>query len=95
MEEGCARFFADHVVMNRDDVDAGPPQRFEGSLQFVFQDNEIAVHDGVVVRAGESRPGVNAHFFSDVAAARHFHLPTENGLKHAILRLPFNAWNGL
>lgn len=55
------RFFADHVVVQRDDVDAVFPQCLEHRLDFRACHDEIAIHDSGVVAAGEGRRRAQAH----------------------------------
>lgn len=95
VEENHARFFPDHVMMDGDNVDAGLAERFEGGLEFVSEHDEVTVHDGVVVGAGESGPGIDAHFFPRFTAAGHFDGTSENGFEHAVLGFALRAENFL
>src|SRR5262245_22790624 len=69
MEEEHARFFAAHVMMNGNDINAAFAQGFEDGLKFFFENDKVTVDNGVFVAAGESGPGVDAHFFAGFAAA--------------------------
>src|SRR5690242_17628254 len=61
VEEEDPRLLADHVVVNRDDMDLARAERLQDGLELVLGDREVAIHDGVVVRARERSPRVHAH----------------------------------
>src|SRR3954463_9665113 len=76
-----------HVVMYGDDVDAALAKGFEDILKFGFFDDEIAIDNGSVAPAYESTPGVHAHFFPRLTAARHLCETSENRFVHAVIRV--------
>src|SRR5262249_48850963 len=79
VEEYRARFVGDHVVVDCDDADPGFAEGFQSASQLVGEDDKVAVHDGIIVAAGECRPGIDAHFFTGLAPAGHFDTSTEHG----------------
>ena len=91
VKEEQAWFFMAHMVMDGDNVDSGMPQRFEDGLQFVSSYHKIAIDDRIIVAAGKSGPGVDAHFFADFTAARHFGRAPKNGFEHSIFAFAFVA----
>jgi len=61
MEENNPRFFAGHVGVDGDDVDAGLAERLQRRSQFVFSDCEVAIDHGVLITTGKCRPSVYPH----------------------------------
>ena len=59
MEENNPRFFAGHMGVDGDGVDAGLAQRLKRRPQFVFRDGEVAIDHGVLVATGKCRPSVH------------------------------------
>src|SRR5688500_12492606 len=78
-------------MMDRDDGDAVFQERFEHRLQFGFEHGEVAINNGIIVRSGESGPGVHAHFLSDLTTTFHLHGPSKDGFEHTVLRFAFDA----
>ena len=56
VEKQDTRLLAGHVLMDGDDQDAGLAKSLEHRLELRLDHGEVAVHDRLVVRAGERRP---------------------------------------
>src|ERR1700682_5476414 len=80
--------------MNGDNVNTTNAERFERWLQFVFRDGEIAIDDGVIVRAGKSDPCIHAHVLVDLDAM-HGRGLADRELHHAVVRFTARAENGV
>src|SRR5262249_48917680 len=87
VQKDVARRLLYHVVMDGDDVDSRTTKALQHCLQFVLLAHEVSVHDGVVIRAAEAGPSINAHLLSDLAPTLHLRYTTEHELHHSILLL--------
>jgi hypothetical protein len=56
IEENNPRFFAGHVGVGGDDVDAGLAQRLKYRSQPIFSDGEVAIDYDVLIRTGKMPP---------------------------------------
>ena len=85
MEESYPWFFAGHVGVDGDDVDAGLAQRLKCRSQFIFSDGEVAIDHGVLVTTGKSRPSVHPHCIIKTDAV-NFGRTSESELDHSPVR---------
>jgi hypothetical protein len=53
IEENNPRFFAGHVGVGGDDVDAGLAQRLKYRSQLIFSDGKVAIDYDVLIRTGK------------------------------------------
>src|SRR5262249_42738390 len=90
MEKQNARLLTDHVMVDRDDVDAAARQRLQNRLKLILGNGEVAIYDGIVVGSSECRPCVDTHGLANFAATRRLcRSATDGDLDHAILCLSF------
>ncbi len=68
---------------------------FQNRLQLILLHREITIHECVVVRTGERRPGVHAHVLRHLATARQGRRAPDDDFEHSIVRLSFHADNVL
>src|SRR4029079_15774806 len=61
MEQHDARLLSRHVLVDGDDLDVRVTEGLEYRLQFALGHGEVAVDHGRFIRAGEGRPGIDAH----------------------------------
>ena len=61
IEENNPRFFAGHLGVGGDDVDAGLAQRLKCRSQLIFSDGEVAIDYDVLIRTGKCRLSVHPH----------------------------------
>src|SRR4051812_14480838 len=77
--------FADHVVVNGNDVDVRCTQYLEYRLYFAFEHNEIAIDHRKLFASGKSGPGIDAHLRTDLVAA-HGGFTSEHDLVDTVLQ---------
>src|SRR5262249_1921826 len=81
---------ADHVVVQRDDVDVRLAQRPQHWLHFLCRHDEVPINGCQVVAAGESRPGRQPHRAAHLDAV-HASLGADRYFDHAGLRIALVA----
>src|SRR5262245_46302552 len=61
VQEHVARRLANHVVVNRHDVDVRGTQGLEHSLHFAFEHGEVTIDDRKLLAPRERGPGIDPH----------------------------------
>src|SRR5207302_2436347 len=90
VRENESRLLADHMVMQRYNMDACFSQSLQHGLHFLGGHDEIAVHGSQLVAPRESRPGGESHGAADLYVV-HASFASDRYLDHAFLRLTLLA----